>query len=331
VNTLELSPHRELLPSITALELRVTSFDRCMGLLLIALISVEIVLGRVVELGGPEHPLSLLPWREIAILCAAVAFSYWRPIPRLIDAAGLLLWGALFGCPLAFLVQLAGRSHHSLMDRQLAWIDGRMHFETASIHLWVAQTPFLAGCSIMVYWLFIPLLYSAATIPCLYGHTSASRRFIVGVVIAMLLGAALFVFLPAAGPWMTETMHPSRIQGIMGDYLLRLKLGLPMRAELEHSAIVSFPSEHVVVAVLGAQALGSIKSIRTLMRIMGVLICVSTVTTGWHYGIDVLGGLVVAYVSSVLAKRVCALWERWDVRADAMEAFEMGNTHPEIV
>jgi membrane-associated phospholipid phosphatase len=331
VNTLELSPYGELRPSITTFQLRLTGFDRYMGLLLIALISVEIVLGRVVELGGPEHPFGLLPWREIAILCAAVAFSWWRPVPRLIDAAKLLLWGSLFGCPLAYLVQLAGRSHFALMDRQLAWIDGHVHFDTASIHAWVAQTPYLATCSIMVYWLFIPLLYSAATIPCLCGHTSASRRFVVGVVIAMLLGAALFVFLPAAGPWMTETMHPSRIQEIMSDYLLRLKSGLPMNVELEHSAIVSFPSEHVVVAVLGAEALGSIRSIRNMARIMGALICITTVTTGWHYGIDVFGGLVVAYVSSVLAKRVCALWEIWDVQASTIEAFEMGNTHPEAV
>jgi membrane-associated phospholipid phosphatase len=37
------------------------------------------------------------------------------------------------------------------------------------------------------------------------------------------------------------------------------------------------------------------------MGILTVLVCLSTITTGWHYGIDVLGGLAVAAVSIALA------------------------------
>jgi membrane-associated phospholipid phosphatase len=91
----------------------------------------------------------------------------------------------------------------------------------------------------------------------------------------------------------------------MTDYLLRLRMGYPMKAEMAHAAIMSFPSEHVLVAVLGVEALSVIRSIRRPVQVAGTLICLSTVTTGWHYGIDVLGGLAVAWIASRLAKITC--------------------------
>lgn len=307
VPTLELSPHTALRSSVSfhLAPFPVTSFDRCMALVLTLLVAADVLLGRMVKLGSPDHLLALFPWQEILVMGISFSVCCWRPLPRLIDTAKAFLWAGSFASPLSFLVQTAGGSRFGLVDRQLAWIDGCMHINTALIHLTVARSPFCATCSILIYVLFVPLLSVAVILPCLFGYAYASHRFIVGVVIGVILGAALFALLPAAGPWMVESMRPSPLQATMTDYLLRLKMGYPMKAEMTHAAIMSFPSEHVLVAVLGVEALSVIRAIRRPVQVLGTLICLSTVTTGWHYGVDVLGGLAVAWIASKLARITC--------------------------
>jgi membrane-associated phospholipid phosphatase len=78
------------------------------------------------------------------------------------------------------------------------------------------------------------------------------------------------------------------------------------RSRHEQWWIVSFPSFHVVLAILSAFALSSIRSLRAPVWVLAVLICISAVSTGWHYGIDVFGGVIVA-IASISAVSLIAL------------------------
>jgi membrane-associated phospholipid phosphatase len=40
--------------------------------------------------------------------------------------------------------------------------------------------------------------------------------------------------------------------------------------------------------------------------ILAALICIATLTIGWHYGIDVLGGVIVAVLSIITAKWIAS-------------------------
>lgn len=206
------------------------------------------------------------------------------------------------------LVQLAARSPFPLVDRQLAAIDSLLHFSTAAIHRPFIAQPWMTF-SIIIYVLFIPLLFAPVLLPCLCGIPQASRRFVVGVIVAIAIGTALFVFFPAVGPWATEPMTAGNLQLAMGSYLIHLKSGIPMPMDLGLSALVSFPSEHVAVAILAARALSAIQPLRKWIWPVCILVCCSTITTGWHYGIDVLGGIAVATLSVWLANSVCNLLE----------------------
>lgn len=77
-----------------------------------------------------------------------------------------------------------------------------------------------------------------------------------------------------------------------------------VQMDLNDTAIVSFPSFHVALALLSAVALGLIRRLRVLAWILTVLVCISTIAAGWHYGIDVLGGIGVATVSIFTAGRI---------------------------
>jgi membrane-associated phospholipid phosphatase len=278
-----------------------------MAAALASLAVIEGLLCRATALTLPSLG-SIFPWTECKIAAAFAVFCFLYPNQRLGEATRLFFWSSLWGSPLLVLVQLAARSPYPLADRQLAAIDHALHFSTAAIHaLFIAQ-PWMT-LSILVYVLFIPLLFAPVLLPCFCGFPEAARRFVVGVILAVVIGTILFAFFPAIGPWASEAIVPGNLQLAMGNYLVRLKSGIPVQMDLGLSALVSFPSEHVAVAILAARALSAIRPLRKWIWMVSILVCCSTITTGWHYGIDVVGGIAVATFSAWLANVTCAWLE----------------------
>jgi membrane-associated phospholipid phosphatase len=75
----------------------------------------------------------------------------------------------------------------------------------------------------------------------------------------------------------------------------------------------------VVLTVLAAAALWPLRRLRWPVTIWAALIVVSTVTTGIHYTVDVLGGLAIAAV----AHRGALVYSRWEQgRSFAQKAFD---------
>ncbi len=68
-------------------------------------------------------------------------------------------------------------------------------------------------------------------------------------------------------------------------------------------SVVAVPSFQVVLAVLSVVALWNVRWARWFAFVLGTLICVSTITTSWHYLFDVIGGLALIYPEQALAKR----------------------------
>jgi membrane-associated phospholipid phosphatase len=87
-------------------------------------------------------------------------------------------------------------------------------------------------------------------------------------------------------------------------YLTLLNSHVPVVLDMHQAGIVSFPSYHVVLANLSALALSSVRRLRAVAWLLAALVCVSTVLTGWHYGVDVLGGLLVAMMTALAVRRI---------------------------
>ena len=77
------------------------------------------------------------------------------------------------------------------------------------------------------------------------------------------------------------------------------------------NGLLSFPSFHTILAVLAAAALWSVPDLCWLTSVWAALIVVSTVTTGWHFIIDVLAGFVVVAISIAMAKAFMRIETRW--------------------
>jgi membrane-associated phospholipid phosphatase len=266
-----------------------------MAVILGALSFFVIVLAKIVHLGGMAQMLQV--WPGFLIMAAGLYYCGWRPLPKLIDSSELAIWGVLLTGLLARLIQIAGRSSRPLKDQALAAIDGRVHFRTACIvHLFARLHPL--GAALSIAYDLLPLLVIAAILlPPFCGHVNASRRYILSIVLAAIFTAALFALWPAAGPWTAQSFTPTNDQAAVTAYLILLKSHALVVADMNNGGIVSFPSFHVVLAILSAFALSSIRSLRAPVWGLAVLICISTVSTGWHYGIDVFGGVIVAIIS----------------------------------
>jgi membrane-associated phospholipid phosphatase len=83
-----------------------------------------------------------------------------------------------------------------------------------------------------------------------------------------------------------------------------LRNGTLRHLELFHLAgVVSFPSFHAASAVLYMWALWPVRGFASLSIAMNTLMIVATPVVGAHYIIDVIGGILLAAGSIMLAKR----------------------------
>jgi membrane-associated phospholipid phosphatase len=276
------------------------TFNRLMTLSLAVLIPLVIILAKVAHLIGLVQLLAM--WPSFLVLVAALCYCHWRKLSKLIEPCELVLWALALVGTIPALIQAAGRSPRPLVDGTLAAIDARMQFSSASVMHLTGQAPHLDAAFAVFYDLVPLFMVAALLVPVICGHTSASQRYVLGIVCSLIPTAILFALWPAAGPWMKEGFAPAKDQSAVTAYLTILKAAGPVVLRMKDAGIVSFPSFHVVLAILSAGALSSVRVLRIPAWIFAAFICVATLTTGWHYGIDVLGGVIVAVISLLTAK-----------------------------
>jgi membrane-associated phospholipid phosphatase len=131
---------------------------------------------------------------------------------------------------------------------------------------------------------------------------------VIAYAVAALTTIALFALYPAAGPWTVYRFTASPEQMLVQSTLGLLKTSGPLRQNIAHCDLVAFPSFHVAQCILTAIALWHSRWLRLPAAVLAILMCISTVTTGWHYVIDVIGGLAVAIFAQAVAVWVFRQW-----------------------
>jgi membrane-associated phospholipid phosphatase len=134
------------------------------------------------------------------------------------------------------------------------------------------------------------------------GHTKQAREFLLGNLVAFAIGVPLFALLPAVGPWTYFHLAPNPAQAACWAQLASMRLPGPYLFQDQATGVVCFPSFHVIWAILCAAALWGFRPIRIPVALLSAMIIASTLTTGWHYFIDVLGGITVAVLSMAIAR-----------------------------
>jgi hypothetical protein len=142
------------------------------------------------------------------------------------------------------------------------------------------------------------LIMLAVMAPPLYGRMDRAKEFALSVMVSAMISMPLFAVMQAVGPWVYYDYPPGFNQDGYMKVFFELKSEQPFTLDLAYAeGLMCFPSFHTILAVLAALALRSCRYLRWPAALLALLIVVSTVTTGTHYVIDVLAGLLVTAVA----------------------------------
>jgi hypothetical protein len=246
-----------------------------------------------------------------AMLLPLPAYWYEKGRADLLDPALILLWTLLLRLIIPLSVRAAARLRMPLQDSLLGRADEHLGVSVPAIMAWAGHH-WLGSVLNRSYGWVVILLPLAVLVPVLARRSKYAKEFLVANLISFAIGIPLFGLLPAVGPWRYYHLPPTPDQTISCEApLLELRLPGPYILGSQEAGIVCFPSFHVAWAILFAGALWGFRWLRIPVALVSGMVILSTLTTGWHYFADVLGGILLAVISIALAKR---LMTRMDTR-----------------
>lgn len=246
---------------------------------------------------------------------------YWNERGRteLRDAAATIPWAIVLTVLLPMPVVVAARlgMTRPLNDTLFAHLDQQLGVSVPSLVAWGDNNLFgrLIGSTYPLVVMWLPV---AALLPAFTGKVRHAQEFLSANVIAFAIGLPVFGLLPAVGPWYGFQFAPNGAQQACEQSLLLLRNPGPYL--YQPAGVVCFPSFHVIWAVLCARAMWGFRWLRIPAFLLSASIIVSTMTTGWHYFVDVLGGLALAAIASLTAS---ALVRRLEDRHEARKQVEL--------
>jgi hypothetical protein len=236
-----------------------------------------------------------------------LALGLRHRLPRLADALVAAAWALGCNATTAPLTYALMRARTPLHDATLGAFDAAIGLPVPRVQAWLSVLPQAVWWS--VYDLLTPLLVCAVVGLPLAGHTQRARALVLAYVASFALAMPLIAWLPAEGPWALHGYPPSPEQASYVVELTALRAPGPFSFDTTRiTGVVTFPSFHALLAALGGWALAPLRGLGALAVGVSVGIVVATVTTGWHYVADVVGGLAVAAVAVRLAEGFELRW-----------------------
>lgn len=222
------------------------------------------------------------------------------------DAALALPWTLVMAALVAQAAPTAVSHGFPLRDDLWRSIDLHMGISVPGIMAFTDSHPALASLlRFSYYWTLHPLMLLAIFLPALTGKRVAAQRFVLVNALAFVLALPCMLLLPAIGPWVAWHFPANIAQRATELSIDSLRRGMISSAD-SFGGIICFPSFHVFWAVVSAHALQPFRVLRYPAILVAALITISTVTTGWHYGVDVIGGLLLAASTTFIASALVA-------------------------
>ncbi|VAX37132.1 hypothetical protein MNBD_PLANCTO02-232 [hydrothermal vent metagenome] len=139
----------------------------------------------------------------------------------------------------------------------------------------------------------------------LKGEKRPLERFVFQFMFALFVIGIIFTFAPAEGPFVAYGYKPTAQQITYLQHLDGFRSGEMTLISLKNAeGLVTFPSFHTTWAILLAAAVWHRKKLFVPVLLLNLCVIAATLTTGWHYMTDVLGGAILAFFVIWLSYRI---------------------------
>lgn len=258
----------------------------------------------IVARGLHFPPADLLQPAGLVALLGGVAWFYQRrEVSTFVSSLTALAHLVLFCPAFATLMYAIAATHRTLIDPTLIQVDQICGFRAPDFVAWIRAHHSLSVASAVVYDTLLPQTILAIAVLGFSGDRQSLDKFILRFMACALITAALFAFFPATGPFAAFGFAPTADQARYLDHLQSLREGRRLLVTWrEAEGLITFPSFHTTWAILLALSFRRRVFLFAPALLLNALVIVSTLTTGWHYLSDVLGGILVGVVVLLLLR-----------------------------
>jgi hypothetical protein len=241
----------------------------------------------------------------MAALAPAAALSHRRQNPQFVMTLLALMTLLVFTSCFTVLMYALAALSFPLTDPWLVAADAFFGVHVPSIVDWAGRHPWIAGVLEVAYATSILQTFALVIALGFTGQRRSLENFVLRFMVALLITAVVFALVPAEGPFTGYGFEPSPHQADYLEHLRTLRSGERTEVVLVGAeGLVTFPSFHTAWAILLTAAVWHRRRWLPIVAIVNSLVIAATLTTGWHYFVDVLGGAAVAYLAIEISRRL---------------------------
>lgn len=244
-------------------------------------------------------------------------YSRYRPDAIVRAMAEALLFICLIGPPLGIMDYPLQALNFTLRDAEFAAIDRAMGFDWMAHFTWISAHPLIGSALVEIYKSCMIQMAGIIVLLSCTRRFAHLKEFLFLFVVTALAVSVVSTLLPAAGAFPYHAPPASLRIGddpLVGIYhwadLQALRNGTLKTVDLNHaSGLITLPSFHAIFAILLAWSMRGARWIFAAAVILNIAVCVSAISVGGHYLIDILCGALIAFVSIWMYQKA-PVWKR---------------------
>ncbi|MDF1795567.1 MAG: phosphatase PAP2 family protein [Coxiellaceae bacterium] len=188
------------------------------------------------------------------------------------------------------------------VDNAALIFDQFFSFNTATVFKWSQSQPMIFEWSRLIYNSLAYQLVITPVLLALLGERRSLDIFFIAALFSCLIGFSLYYFFPTTDPAAVFT-HANFLT-MEYDVLTQFReIHTHQPLTVHTGAIIGFPSFHVISAILVTYLLKNRKIIFIPVCVLNLCVIASTLTLGWHFLADIVGGIIIATISLWFASR----------------------------
>ncbi len=209
-------------------------------------------------------------------------------------------------------------NHNPMIDPLLIRIDAALGYSWTGFVVWTAQWPWLGNVLRVVYLSSLIQIFIVIYVLSFNLKRIDLHLFQLTGVWAGLLTLCFWSFFPSSGASGWEVL-PVQAQGAL-PIIVDSQYGMSINKLLQDGVtyispkialgLVGFPSFHTVIACLCVWYMAQFKRVFPIFLIVNLIMVPAILVQGGHHLMDILGGLAVFAIATVLARRTLAHLEQ---------------------